>query len=98
MKVKMIPMKGKGHEVTARNLAAGEAAELSRPLTTDPWDNAIIYEIKNTAGDQQRLGRSGAGDGVRRELPDQHHTEGKIARRGRHLPDADRRKQRDICL
>ena len=40
----MIPMKGKGHEVTAMNLAVGEDTELSRPLTTDPWDNAILTE------------------------------------------------------
>ena len=44
MKYWMIPMKGKGHEVTARNLAKGGPMELARPLTTDEWDNAILTE------------------------------------------------------
>ena len=40
-------MKGKGYKVTARNLAKSEAVELCRPLTTDPWDNALMmsYEL-----------------------------------------------------
>ena len=42
MKLMMIPMKGKGHEVTARNIMLEEPLEESRPLTTDPWDNAIL--------------------------------------------------------
>lgn len=37
-------MKGKGHEVTAKNLAANEPDGLARPLTTDPLDNAILIE------------------------------------------------------
>lgn len=37
-------MKGKGYRVTARNIASGDPAELARPLTTDPWDNALMYE------------------------------------------------------
>ena len=44
MKVKMIPMKGKGWQVTARNLAGEVEPEVSRPLTTDPWDNALLIE------------------------------------------------------
>jgi hypothetical protein len=44
MKTWMIPLKGKGHEVTARNIALGEPMELARPLTTDEWDNALLYE------------------------------------------------------
>ena len=45
MKIWMIPAKGKGCEVTARNIARGDETELSRPLTTDDWDNALlIYE------------------------------------------------------
>ena len=40
----MLPMKGKGYEVTARNITKGEPHELSRPLTTDEWDNAILIE------------------------------------------------------
>lgn len=44
MKIWMIPTKGKGHEVTARNRALGEPDGLARPLTTDPWDNALLYE------------------------------------------------------
>ena len=38
----MIPTKGKGCEVTARNIARDTPAILARPLTTDPWDNAIL--------------------------------------------------------
>jgi len=37
-------MKGKGHDVTARNIALGDAHSEARPLTTDPWDNAILTE------------------------------------------------------
>lgn len=44
MKVWMLPMKGKGWEVTANNIAESEPGDLSRPLTTDPWDNAILIE------------------------------------------------------
>ena len=40
----MIPAKGKGHIVTARNIARCESDELSRPLTTDGWDNALLIE------------------------------------------------------
>ena len=51
MKMWMIPMKGKGFEVTARNIAMGDQAELARPLTTDPWDNALMYEKQETDED-----------------------------------------------
>ena len=44
MNLYMIPMKGKGHEVTARNLILAGPIEISRPLTTDEWDNVIVYE------------------------------------------------------
>ena len=44
-------MKGKGHEVTARNIALGDVMELSRPLTTDEWDNALFYEEQETEAD-----------------------------------------------
>lgn len=54
LKLKMIPTKGKGHLVTARNLAMDGEIELSRPLTTDPRDNALFYgEIEDSAGDEQ---------------------------------------------
>lgn len=42
----MIPMKGKGHLVTAINLASGEDLDISRPLTTDPWDNALMLKYE----------------------------------------------------
>lgn len=37
-------MKGKGFEVTAHNLALEEDIDIARPLTTDPWDNALLIE------------------------------------------------------
>lgn len=37
-------MKGKGHEVTARNIAMGDAHDECRPLTTDPEDNVLLIE------------------------------------------------------
>ena len=40
----MIPMKGKGYEVTARNIALEDPMELSRPLTTDPFDNMLLTD------------------------------------------------------
>lgn len=43
MRIWMIPAKGKGHYVTARNIAMAEPEDVSRPLTTDGWDNAILY-------------------------------------------------------
>ena len=43
-------MKGKGHEVTARNIMMGEPIELARPLTTDEWDN-MLYEEQETDDD-----------------------------------------------
>ena len=49
----MIPMKGKGHEVTARNIAKGYPHELARPLTTDEWDNVIFYEEQETDADNR---------------------------------------------
>ena len=58
MRIWMLPMKGKGHEVTARNIALGDAHEESRPLTTDPWDNAILTEdgyCKSDRGAEHRF-------------------------------------------
>ena len=40
----MIPTKGKGSDVTARNIAISDESDLARPLTTDPWDNALLIE------------------------------------------------------
>ena len=57
----MIPMKGKGHEVTAVNIAGGEPHEMYRPLTTDEWDNVILYEEQETDVDHRRGGGDGAG-------------------------------------
>lgn len=37
-------MKGKGHEVTARNIVLDDPMEDYRPLTTDPKDNVMVYE------------------------------------------------------
>lgn len=52
MKIWMIPAKGKGCKVTARNIACGEETELSRPLTTDDMDNVLlIYEEQKTDAD-----------------------------------------------
>lgn len=48
MKIWIIPMKGKGWEVTARNLVCGETQEEARPLTTDPFDNVLFYGEDNT--------------------------------------------------
>lgn len=47
-------MKGKGHEVTARNIAVGDPSEDCRPLTTDPLDNTILIEYE-TDSDRQYL-------------------------------------------
>lgn len=44
MKIWMIPMKGKGHEVTAQNLALADDIDIARPLTTDEWDNMLLIE------------------------------------------------------
>lgn len=44
-------MKGKGHEVTARNIALGEPMELARPLTTDEMDNVLMYEEQEAYAD-----------------------------------------------
>ena len=56
-------MKGKGHEVTARNLALEEHIDIARGLTTDPWDNMLLIEedegfSENTAGDEEGIHRS----------------------------------------
>jgi len=37
-------MKGKGHEVTARNRAEEDDIDISLSLTTDPWDNMLLIE------------------------------------------------------
>lgn len=44
MKIWMIPMKGKGHEVTARNRAKEDDIDIAFPLTTDPWDNMLLID------------------------------------------------------
>lgn len=44
MKIWMIPAKGKGWEVTARNIANDEPSDIARPLATDDWDNALLIE------------------------------------------------------
>lgn len=44
MRIWTIPAKVKGHEVTARNIARCEPEDLSRPLTTDGWENALLIE------------------------------------------------------
>ena len=44
LRIWIVPMKGKGHEVTARNIVMSEGLEDSRPLTTDPMDNVMVYE------------------------------------------------------
>ena len=49
-------MKGKGYEVTARNIALGEPMELARPLTTDDMDNVLLYE-EQTPDENNREGR-----------------------------------------
>lgn len=49
MRVWIIPMKGKGHEVTARNIAQGDAHDECRPLTTDPKDNVLLIEDETDA-------------------------------------------------
>lgn len=54
-KIWIIPMKGKGHEATARNLAGGEPMRLSRPLTTDPLDNVLLYEGDTDQYDKRRV-------------------------------------------
>ena len=51
-------MKGKGHEVTARNIAIGEPMELARPLTTDEWDNVLLIE------DEEQETYEDCGEGV----------------------------------
>lgn len=57
MKIWMIPAKGKGCEVTARNIAKGDESDLARPLTTDPWDNALLlYEEQETDEDNEEGG------------------------------------------
>ena len=59
MKIWMIPTKGKGCEVTARNIAQNEETELARPLTSDPWDNALLIEedgdIEDSTGNEPGL-------------------------------------------
>ena len=49
MRIWMVPMKGKGYEVTARNIAIGDPSDLSRPLTTGPWDNALLIYGEDTS-------------------------------------------------
>ncbi len=41
-------MIGKGHGVTARNIVRDDPMEESRPLTTDPMDNVMVYEEDDT--------------------------------------------------
>jgi hypothetical protein len=58
MKIWMIPMKGKGHEVTAKNLALQEDIDIARPLTTDEWDNMLLIEE-----DEEQEAEAGRGEG-----------------------------------
>ena len=44
MRIWIVPMKGKGLEVTARNIVLADEADECRPLTTDPDDNVMVYE------------------------------------------------------
>ena len=44
-------MKGKGHEITARNIAIGEPTEDCRPLTTDDLDNVVLMEYEDGRDD-----------------------------------------------
>ena len=44
VRIWIVPMKGKGHEVTARNIVRNDPMDESRPLTTDPKDNMMVYE------------------------------------------------------
>ena len=50
-------MKGKGFEVTARNIFSGVPNDLARPLTTDPFDNVLLYEGHDSdkASDEGRI-------------------------------------------
>ena len=93
-------MKGKGHRVTARTIAAGADIEESRPLTTDPWDNAILMEDEkifgDTAGDEQGVCPCTTGRGVRCILYHQQDQEGTIS--GRTLPDADGKPDGDLFV
>ena len=54
-------MKGKGHEVTARNIALDEDNDLSRPLTKDEMDNAVLLE-EDEESDQYDSGWTGLCD------------------------------------
>lgn len=54
-KIWMIPMKGKGHEVTARNIAKEKPIKLSRPLTTDSLDNVLLYEDDTDKHHKRRM-------------------------------------------
>ena len=48
-------MKGKGFEITAKNIVNGDPTELARPLTTDEYDNVILYDEQEVeAGDRTR--------------------------------------------
>lgn len=64
MKIWMIPMKGKGHEVTAKNRALGEPDELARPLTTDEWDNMLLIEEDDEEQETDADNREGRPDGT----------------------------------
>lgn len=50
----MIPMKGKGHQTTARNILLDEPSDLSRPLMTDVWDNMLYEQETETSDDKGR--------------------------------------------
>ena len=57
----MIPTKGKGCDVTARNIATGHESDLARPLTTDDQDNALLYEEQETDVDNGSRRQDGSG-------------------------------------
>lgn len=48
-------MKGKGHEVTAVNLALDCETDIGRPLTTDPMDNAVLIDPSDAVFVNRRL-------------------------------------------
>lgn len=54
-KIWVIPMKGKGHEVTARNIMLDNPMEDCRPLTTDSLDNVLLYEDDTDQYDKRRV-------------------------------------------
>lgn len=47
-------MKGKGHLAKTERLLNDEPSDICGALTTDPWDNMLLYEeIDDTASDEE---------------------------------------------